>query len=182
MKPVIHVKSGKQGRPRKIVNPAFMREVLSSKRNISQAKLGRALGMHRHTVRKNRIYFDIQYAYSSLTDAELDVLVSNYKANHNESGLKYVRGYLRSEGLRIQKDRVIASLRRLDALGSALRERRSIRRRKYQTQRPNCLWHCDGHHKLIRWGVVIHGFIDGYCRTVSFREYIHQKHKLTIHN
>lgn len=24
----------------------------------------------------------------------------------------------------------------------------------------------DGHHKLIRWGFVIHGIIDGYCQTV----------------
>ncbi|KAI0087666.1 hypothetical protein BDY19DRAFT_892184, partial [Irpex rosettiformis] len=26
--------------------------------------------------------------------------------------------------------------------------------------------HCDGHHKLIWWGIVLHGFIDGYCHTV----------------
>ena len=29
---------------------------------------------------------------------------------------------------------------------------------------PNSLWHIDGHHKLIRWRVVIHGGIDGYSR------------------
>ncbi|ESK81644.1 hypothetical protein Moror_3251 [Moniliophthora roreri MCA 2997] len=28
------------------------------------------------------------------------------------------------------------------------------------------MWHLDGHHKLIRWGIVIHGIIDGFCRTV----------------
>jgi hypothetical protein len=32
----------------------------------------------------------------------------------------------------------------------------------------NALWHIDGHHKLIRWGIVIHGGIDGYSRMVTF--------------
>ncbi|KIM74567.1 hypothetical protein PILCRDRAFT_79976, partial [Piloderma croceum F 1598] len=30
----------------------------------------------------------------------------------------------------------------------------------------NSLWHLDGHHKLIMWGIIIHGVIDGYCHTV----------------
>ena len=29
---------------------------------------------------------------------------------------------------------------------------------------PNALWHIDGHHKLIRWNMVVHGGIDGYSR------------------
>ncbi|KAJ7927346.1 hypothetical protein B0H13DRAFT_1598765, partial [Mycena leptocephala] len=48
-----------------------------------------------------------------------------------------------------------------------LRTHLAIRRRRYKVPRPNYLWHCDGYHKLIWWGIVIHGFIDGYCRTVS---------------
>ncbi len=26
------------------------------------------------------------------------------------------------------------------------------------------LWHIDGHHSLIRWGLVVHGGIDGFSR------------------
>ena len=26
----------------------------------------------------------------------------------------------------------------------------------------NSVWHLDGYHKLIRWGIVIHGAVDGY--------------------
>ncbi|KAJ7172911.1 hypothetical protein C8R43DRAFT_821115, partial [Mycena crocata] len=63
--------------------------------------------------------------------------------------------------LRVQKERARLSLKRVDALGQALRTRLAIRRRRYKVPRPNYLWHCDGHHKLIWWGVVIHGFIDG---------------------
>ncbi|KAL4079798.1 hypothetical protein J3A83DRAFT_4086426, partial [Scleroderma citrinum] len=37
---------------------------------------------------------------------------------------------------------------------------------KYHIKWPNALWHIDGHHKLIWWGIVIHAFIDGFCQTV----------------
>ncbi|KAG2034733.1 hypothetical protein BDR03DRAFT_801206, partial [Suillus americanus] len=37
---------------------------------------------------------------------------------------------------------------------------------KYKVKCSNALWHLDGHHKMIWWGIVIHGFIDSYCRTV----------------
>lgn len=37
----------------------------------------------------------------------------------------------------------------------------------YFVERPNALWHIDGHHKLILWGIVIHGVADGDSRTVS---------------
>jgi hypothetical protein len=59
------------------------------------------------------------------------------------------------------------SLRRVDSLGGVLRQRKIIKRRVYHVTRPNALWHLDGHHKMIRWGIVTHGFADGYCRTVS---------------
>ncbi|KAH7903831.1 hypothetical protein BJ138DRAFT_971407, partial [Hygrophoropsis aurantiaca] len=63
--------------------------------------------------------------------------------------------------LRIQKRRVTGSIHRVDRLGQVLRQRNAIRRRKYKVTRPNSLWHLDGHHKLILWGIVIHGIVDG---------------------
>ncbi|TFK86523.1 hypothetical protein K466DRAFT_492660 [Polyporus arcularius HHB13444] len=75
-------------------------------------------------------------------------------------------GFLSSRGVRVQKVRILLALRRVDGLGRTLRAHSAIRRRKYHSSRPNAIWHCDGHHKLILWGIVIHGFIDGYCRTV----------------
>ncbi|KAJ6457505.1 hypothetical protein C8R47DRAFT_925957, partial [Mycena vitilis] len=60
----------------------------------------------------------------------------------------------------VQKERVRKSLARVDGLGQ-LHRKKKIERRVYSVPRPNYLWHCDGHHKLIWWGIVIHGFIDG---------------------
>ncbi|KIJ06896.1 hypothetical protein PAXINDRAFT_91322, partial [Paxillus involutus ATCC 200175] len=58
------------------------------------------------------------------------------------------------------------SMQRIDPLGRMLRGRATVERQVYSVPRSNYLWHMDGHHKLIRWGFVIHGIIDGYCCTV----------------
>ena len=104
--------------------------------------------------------------YSSIEDTDLDMLVRAYKVQKPEAGFRYVCGHLRSAGIRVQKQCVLNSLKRVDCVGQFIRRRAVIRRRKYFSSRPNALWHCDGHHKLIKYGFVIHGFIDGNCRTV----------------
>ena len=38
----------------------------------------------------------------------------------------------------------------------------------YSTEHPNSVWHIDGHHKLIRWRLVIHALIDGFSRTITY--------------
>jgi hypothetical protein len=108
----------------------------------------------------------LEKRFDELDDDELDDITREYKAKKPTSGLRYLRGYYRRCGLRVQKERARYSLKRVDALGQALRTHLAIKRRRYKVPRPNYLWHCDGHHKLIWWGIVIHGFIDGYCRTV----------------
>lgn len=109
----------------------------------------------------------IQRKFANLSNMDLDRLVRTFKTDKPESGIRYLVGFLRKHGLRVQKRRVHQSIRRVDGLGSTLRQRAAIRHRKYTSPRPNALWHCDGHHKLIHYGFVIHGFVDGYCRTVS---------------
>ncbi|KAJ7878461.1 hypothetical protein B0H13DRAFT_1577562, partial [Mycena leptocephala] len=63
----------------------------------------------------------------------------------------------------VQKERVRQSMLRIDGLGQVL-PKHIINRREYYSPRPNSVWHMDGYHKLIKWGIVIHGFIDGYDR------------------
>ena len=33
---------------------------------------------------------------------------------------------------------------------------------------PHHLWHMDGHHKLIRYGLITHGCIDGNTRAIIY--------------
>jgi len=45
-------------------------------------------------------------------------------------------------------------IRELDPVGTALQWRGNICRRKYNVRCPNALWHIDGNHKMIRWGLL----------------------------
>lgn len=146
---------------------------MASNRDIKLGALAAALGVHRHTLRKRMRELGLRKTFDELGDDELDAITRQYKARKPTSGLHYLRGHFRRYGLRVQRERACHSLKRVDALGQALRTHLAICRRRYKVPRPNYLWHCDGHHKLIWWGIVIHGFIDGFCRTVSPSDFLH---------
>jgi hypothetical protein len=160
--------TGQRGRPRKVVNLDYLNEAMDASRHISLTKLASVLGIHRNTLRMYLRKYKVDYKFSDMSNEDLDLLVKSFRAENPDSGIRYLIGFLRRHGLRIQKRRVIASISRVDGLGHKLRQRQraKVRRRNYQVTRPNALWHIDGHHKLILWGIVIHGCVDGYSRTV----------------
>lgn len=162
-------KTGQRGRPRKNIDLQFLAEAMTTHRNIKLEELAAILGVHRNTLRQYMRRHNVVREYSNLSNADLDILLRTFKEKKPDSGLRYVVGFLRKHGHRVQRQRVISSLKRVDSLGRVLREHKAIKRRKYSVKRPNALWHLDGHHKMIRWGVVIHGFVDGYSRTVCYK-------------
>lgn len=139
---------------------------MSSKRNICVQELANTLDVHKDTLRREMKRLGLSKVFDTVSDAHLDQAIKHYKKAKPRSGIRYTIGFLRMHGLRIQRSRVMKSLRRVDGVGQILRRRQAIQRQKYSVPRPNYLWHCDGHHKLIWWGIVIHGFIDGYDRNV----------------
>ena len=171
-------RTGRRGRPRKMVDPAYLRDALAPDRNISMKKLSKTLRINRLTLRRNMADSGISRAFTELNDDVLDGLLQVFKLEKPDSGFRYALGFLRSHEIRLQQWRVIQSLRRVDPIGRILRERRTVQRREYRVARPNSLWHCDGHHKLIAWGFVIHGIVDGYCRTVNI-SFVHFFSKLS---
>jgi hypothetical protein len=156
----------RRGRPRKNINAEYLWEAMHPSRCIPKTQLARALGVHRNMLKKRMDESGLHTKYSSIADPDLDTLVRAYKMQKPDAGSRYVRGHLRSVGIRVQKQRVLDSLERVDRVGRFIRRRAVVRRRQYFSSRPNALWHCDGHHKLIKYGFVIHGFIDGNCHTV----------------
>lgn len=148
------------------IDARFLREAMSASRGISQSKLARYLGIHHHTLRRLLRKYGISRSFANITDRHLDSLVKSFKFSRPHSGIRYARGFLRRNGVRVQRSRVIKSLRRVDGIGSFLRAQGKIRRRRYHNKRPNAVWHVDGHHKLNRWGIVIHGYVDGHDRMV----------------
>jgi len=157
---------GRPGPPRKRIDQEFLRIATANNRQINKSELASSIGVHRNTLAKYLKEEGLLPSYSTITNERLEDVVRAFKIQRPESGYRYLVGHLRNQGLRIQQRRVIKALRHVDSLGRRLRVRKALRRRKYHVRRPNAIWHLDGHHKMIRWGIVIHGMIDGYCRTV----------------
>ncbi|KAF8521993.1 hypothetical protein JB92DRAFT_2706819, partial [Gautieria morchelliformis] len=80
---------------------------------------------------------------------------------------RYATGFLRRHNFKVQRDRVCEALRCINGLGCALRHRDAILRCKYVSHHSGSVVHIDGHHKLILWGIIIHGMIDGHDHVVS---------------
>ncbi len=90
------------------------------------------------------------------------------KQTHPNDGERMITGHLCTLGIIVPRVRIRASIHRVDHVNTAIRRSVTVRRHVYHVQGPNCVWHMDGHHKLIRWRFVTHGGIDGYSRTVVF--------------
>jgi hypothetical protein len=166
VKPVFVIKTGRPGRPRKVPELTYLEEAMSPRRRITLTHLAKVLGIHRHTLWYYLKLNNVDYSFSVLSNADLDTLVKSFRSARPDLGLRTLIGFLRSHHLRIQKRRVVGAIHRVDGIGSVLQHQTTIRHRKYKVACPNALWHMDGHHKLILWGIVIHGFIDGYSRLV----------------
>ena len=141
------------GRPRKRPNIAVLQAVMAPGRHISISKLARLLGIHWHTLRSYLKEYHIDHRHTPLPDETLDQLIHHFRSIKPRSGIRYLTGSLRQHGLRIQRDRISASLRRVDPLGHVLRRQTTIHRREYHVPHPNAVWHMDGHNKLIHWEI-----------------------------
>ena len=156
---------------------AITREQLEHLRSLyfSWQKIAKLLHVSISTIQRRRIEFEMEeQSYSDISNEELD---SIYLALSNSNGNTIVTpnlgrrrflGALRSRGLKIQRRRVSESIRRVDPVGTALRWRLVIHRRKYFVPAPNSLWHIDSTHKLIRWKFIVHVCIDGKTRLLIY--------------
>ena len=167
------VHAGRPGRPRKVLSKEVLCEMFRTGRNIKVSQAARALNVHRLTVEHYLKAYQIKkQRHSRLSDEDLDTLVEEFKRKRPMSGLSYLRGLLLQLGLRIQRDRLLTSISRVDGIRKALRKNSVIKRRKYVSPGPNAVWHIDGHHELGPWGFIVHASIDGCDSLVSSHPYI----------
>jgi hypothetical protein len=175
-------KCGGRGRPRKVISEEFLKEAFRPGRNIGIPKLASSLGIHISTVKRYMRQYGIErQPFSTMSDSSLDMAIKEYKAVHPNTGIRYIRGYLSQQGMRVQRERIIASLSRVDSVAKVMFQRKAIKRREYESSRPNALWHVDGHHKLGPWGIVVHGFVDGYDRMVRWHHALRRMITLISH-
>ena len=106
--------------------------------------------------------------YTPPTDIELDEVMTTLVRRFPNNGVVMMWGFLRSFNIFVPRIRVHDSLLRVSSHLVEAHERTSVQRRVYSVPAPNCLWHIDGLHCLIRWRIVIHEGIDGYSRRIVY--------------
>ena len=82
---------------------------------------------------------------STMMDGELDNLLLQLKTHFRRAGITMLDGMLRQLGHHVPRDRIQASLLRIDPVHHVFNRIR-IRRRVYSVPGPNSLWHHDGQH------------------------------------
>ena len=163
------LRKGNPGRPQFYIPAETLEDLLGL--GFSMAKISQMFGVSRWTIYRRIQSYGLQNTvqFSLLSDAQLDELVLEYMGRHGfTTGRTYLAGYLKSVGLRVQRRKIRECLARVDPANTALRWGIVVSRRQYSVPWPNSLWHLDGHHSLIRWGLVIHGCIDGFSRRIMF--------------
>ena len=135
-------------------------------------RLGELLGISTKTLTRRRQEFEIEdegeVNWSSLRNGELREIMQEIMTVTPGIGQTRMIGALHSRGIRVQRWKVRELMRELDPVGTALRWRGTISRRKYNVRGPNALWHIGGNHKMICWRLVVHTAIDGYSRLIPY--------------
>ncbi|KAG8895515.1 hypothetical protein FRB99_000503 [Tulasnella sp. 403] len=175
------VYTGQRGRPRIVIDPHFLRQAAIDR---DTTKIARAINCSRSTIRKALLEQGLaqpgQHPFPAdpqepqprpvraghLTDPELDAKITNLWLYYPNTGITMLYGMLRRLQHPTSRKRISASLARVDPVRRVF-DRVRIKRRVYSVPGPQALWHHDGQHGLIRWGVVMHGFIDGHSRLVT---------------
>ena len=137
---------------------------------LSYTKIASFLGVSRSTIyrRMEEYGVSIDSKYTEISDGDLDRQISLIKTQHPHDGERLLIAHLSSRRIIVPRTRIRASINGVDPESTALRRRITVPCRVYHVDGPNCLWHLDGYHKLIRWRFITHGGIDGYSRTIAY--------------
>ena len=165
------LRSGCTGRPSYDIRKEMLIYFLDA--GFSQKDIACIIGVCDKTVARRIKEFDIRLEvpkYSHISDAELGAKVLEIITQYPSSGIRIVKGHLASQSINITWERVRDILWEVDPEGILNRsiKRPVINRRVYNVPGSLALWHIDGNHKLIRWGFVVHGGVDGFSRKVMF--------------
>ena len=159
------------GRPTIDVDSEDVHFLLS--KGFSKTEVAKILGVSRQTLyNKSHSWAQTDFCkYTPISNTDLDLKVQDIKSIHPNDGEVMLTGHLRSQGIRVPRAKLRASIQCVDPDGTAERRSKAVKRRIYQVNAANDVWHIDGHHKLIRWRMVVHGGIDGYSRLIPFLRY-----------
>ncbi|EEB86955.1 hypothetical protein MPER_15910, partial [Moniliophthora perniciosa FA553] len=125
--------------------------------------VAKKIGVCRNTLKERFREAGVDYGYSDVSDEFLKEAARSYHRQKEGSGVRYFEGLVRGTlNLRVTQKRIRKCFKQANHIAKVLQKKQALRRRTYSVKRSNSLWHVDGHHKLILWGFVIHGIVDGH--------------------
>lgn len=149
---MVDVTVGLRGRPRFAIEREELAEMLQT--NLPVHYIAKMMGVSTRTIFRRMKDFGLSISglYSCISDEELDNIVRTIKEDMPAAGYRMVRGRLMSLGMRVQWQRIAASMHRVDSVGilSRLARLGCVVRRTYSVRGPMSLMHIDTNHKLIR--------------------------------
>ena len=126
------------------------------------------INVHRDCLLKWRKEVNFEEPKRNIPDDQLDEVVHSHVLGQPRRGEVTVAAHISCLGLKVPRKQLRESIHRVDPEGVEKRSRKLIKRAVYISDGPHYCWHIDGNHKLIRWGIVIHGGIDGCTRCIIF--------------
>jgi len=182
IEPVVQIPSGRNGgRPFLYIHPDFL-HLLVNEYAYGLTKIANLLtrnsgiNISTKTIRRRLLELGLRSPEepsrpppTPLTDAQLDQIVTDLRHQQPNIGLRYLAGALRAEGIRVPRSNLRESVNRVNPFPALFAEnrRRYNVRQVYSNAGSNAVWHHDGQHGLISFGIVIHGFVDGHSRLVT---------------
>lgn len=167
--PAQRIRTGRRGRPRVVISKEWLERALTM-RNVSGVAASLPVKTCARVVRKEALRHGLLTAgkplfetihhddgttsrvrnqprgeFSTLTDLELDKLVSSILQNFPRYGRGMIKASLLQQGHRVQRSRVRESYVRVNGNPRVWGDR-TIQRRPYCVAGPNSLWHHDGQH------------------------------------
>ncbi|KAE8207396.1 hypothetical protein CF327_g7354 [Tilletia walkeri] len=132
--------------------------------------IGLLLGVSRSTIQRRRSELGISKMQSDAIshDQLCSIVLELRSKGAGNEGERAMIGAMRSLRLHVSRARLRLAVAATDPFRALAVRRDLLPRRVYSVPFVNSLWHLDGHHKLIRWRLVIHAAIDGKSRVVTF--------------
>ena len=130
-----------RGRPKYVIPVNQLVELRSL--NFSWKEIAKMLGVSEKTILRRRCEYCLpigEDSYTTISDRELDDTISSILSSSPNSGERMVMGALTARNIKVKRERVRASIFRVDPVNRMLRRHTSIRRRVYSVPTPNALW------------------------------------------
>ena len=124
--------------------------------------------MDRSTLYRFRQQCGLNQVGNFLNDDELDGMIEEISTGMPNTGIKSLENIIKAKNFTVPRQQLRGSVHRVDPEGVARRRLGKLERKVYNVEGPDHLWHLDGHHKLIKWGFVTHGCIDGFTRFITY--------------